>query len=90
MTDRGRILLQFGNPERRTVHKGSFEDPASELWEYDSPLARFTCMMPSYKQDRGLCLICGSVVADFYRPYLPPFDRLSYRDEVRNILMLAL
>jgi GWxTD domain-containing protein len=36
-TDRGRILIEFGRPDRRTVRSGSFDGPASELWEYESP-----------------------------------------------------
>jgi GWxTD domain-containing protein len=40
-TDRGQILLQFGSPDRRTVTEGSFDGPASELWEYDSPPRAF-------------------------------------------------
>jgi hypothetical protein len=40
-TDRGRILVRFGNPQRRTVRTADFEGPASELWEYDSPRRLF-------------------------------------------------
>jgi GWxTD domain-containing protein len=40
-TDRGRILVRFGHPQRRTVRSADFEGPASELWEYDSPRRLF-------------------------------------------------
>jgi GWxTD domain-containing protein len=34
-TDRGRILLKFGPPSRRTLRGGGFEGPPTEIWEYD-------------------------------------------------------
>jgi GWxTD domain-containing protein len=40
-TDRGRILVRYGHPQRRTVRSADFEGPASELWEYDSPRRLF-------------------------------------------------
>jgi GWxTD domain-containing protein len=40
-TDRGRTLIRFGTPDRRSVRTGDFEGPASELWEYDSPRRLF-------------------------------------------------
>lgn len=36
-TDRGRVMLQYGPPARRSVQSGDFERAASELWEYESP-----------------------------------------------------
>lgn len=47
-TDRGRILIEFGAPDRRTVRAGGFDGPASELWEYDSPRRTFF-----FVDDRG-------------------------------------
>jgi GWxTD domain-containing protein len=40
-TDRGKVLLQYGEPDRRSVRPPGEEAPASELWEYDSPSRRF-------------------------------------------------
>ena len=36
-TDRGRILLEFGPPTRRTVREGDLDATPSELWEYEAP-----------------------------------------------------
>jgi GWxTD domain-containing protein len=36
-TDRGRVLLEHGRPDRRTAREAGFDTPASEVWEYDSP-----------------------------------------------------
>ena len=36
-TDRGKILLRHGPPDRRTVRPGDIDAPASEVWEYDAP-----------------------------------------------------
>jgi GWxTD domain-containing protein len=36
-TDRGRILLRHGHPDRRTATEADFDGPARELWEYDAP-----------------------------------------------------
>jgi GWxTD domain-containing protein len=36
-TDRGRVLLQYGQPDRRTVLSADLEGPAREIWEYDAP-----------------------------------------------------
>lgn len=47
-TDRGRILIEYGPPDRRTVRTGGFDGPASELWEYDSPRRTFF-----FVDDRG-------------------------------------
>ncbi|MEZ5065514.1 MAG: GWxTD domain-containing protein [bacterium] len=41
LTDRGKVLLRRGRPDRRSVRPPGDEVPASELWEYDSPPARF-------------------------------------------------
>ena len=47
-TDRGRILLQYGRPDRRTLREADFDGPARELWEYDSPRRVFL-----FVDDRG-------------------------------------
>jgi GWxTD domain-containing protein len=36
-TDRGRVLLRHGQPDRRTVMGADLEGPAREIWEYDAP-----------------------------------------------------
>jgi GWxTD domain-containing protein len=36
-TDRGRVLLKHGRPDRRAAREAGFDAPASEVWEYDSP-----------------------------------------------------
>jgi GWxTD domain-containing protein len=36
-TDRGRVLLLHGQPDRRTVMTAGLEGPAREVWEYDAP-----------------------------------------------------
>ena len=40
-TDRGRIWLEFGPPDRRSSAGGGFQGPERELWEYDSPSRAF-------------------------------------------------
>lgn len=36
-TDRGRVWLRYGRPDRRTASTGDFDRPGREVWEYDSP-----------------------------------------------------
>ena len=36
-TDRGRVWIRFGRPDRRTESAGDFDHPATEVWEYDVP-----------------------------------------------------
>lgn len=40
-TDRGRVLLEHGEPPRRSVRPATDQSPASEFWEYDEPRRRF-------------------------------------------------
>ncbi len=40
-TDRGRVLLEYGRPARRSVRGADFERPAAEVWEYDAPRRTF-------------------------------------------------
>lgn len=40
-TDRGHVVLRYGEPDRRSRIDGTFERPASEFWEYDSPRRTF-------------------------------------------------
>jgi GWxTD domain-containing protein len=36
-TDRGRVWVRFGRPDRRTTSSGDFDHAGREVWEYDSP-----------------------------------------------------
>jgi GWxTD domain-containing protein len=40
-TDRGHVLLRYGEPVRRARIDGTFERSASEFWEYDAPRRTF-------------------------------------------------
>ena len=40
-TDRGKVMLEHGEPPRRSVRPGSEDAPPSELWEYDEPRRQF-------------------------------------------------
>ncbi|MFN8176490.1 MAG: GWxTD domain-containing protein [bacterium] len=36
-TDRGRVWVRYGRPDRRSTSTGDFDRPGREVWEYDSP-----------------------------------------------------